>query len=224
MVLALLLVQVVPAAPAIALAEAPIQNKAARALRAEQLRLRKARELRAQRAARAKALRERRSIDRFCEELADFAQDMDRRRLFALWRDVPTTLGKWAEFDDPKKLEAALKRQEVLQVAEVWVRDDGAAAIAVTLGGESRDWTYFTDYCFRADGHLARMESPRDTDLALEERVGQPRKQYFRTTGDPVRATPDKRGRANPDGHPIYMTLSDVPFASMLWRAPQASR
>jgi hypothetical protein len=152
-------------------------------------------------------VRQRQSIDSFCEGLADLTQDRARRRLFALWLGDRARPGqaRWVEYADPEKLEWALKNQQVAQVAELWMRDDGAATVAVTLAGEARDWSAFVDYCFRRDGSLARIEATGE---------GAASTRYFLAAGA---ALTTSRAR-----HPVYSTLSDLPFALLLPIAAQA--
>jgi hypothetical protein len=211
MVLVLLLAQLGPALPSLAeAAELRPPSAAVRARMKRQLRQRKEQ---------AHKLREdQRSIDRFCDRLGDVTQDLARRRLFGLRREVPLTLGTWLEFADAKELETALRRQTITRVAEVWTRGDGATAIAVTVGGPARDWNHFADYCFRADGGLARVQSPLGVESANSEGVERTYRRYFHARGTPlpVATTRDRSARLVVEENPAYRTLADVPFASLL--------
>jgi hypothetical protein len=176
------------------------------------------RQLRQRKAQAHKLLLEQRSIDRFCDHLGVLTQDLSRRRLFGLAREVPLTMGRWTEFADAKELETSLRQRTILRVAEVWTREDGATAISVTAGGPARDWNHFADYCFRSDGGLARVKSPLGAESANSEGVERTYRRYFRARGAalPAPATRERAARLVVQEHPAYRTLADVPFATLL--------
>jgi hypothetical protein len=206
LVLVLLVAQLGPAFPSMVAAAQPHRTRVQR----RQLRQRKAQ---------AHKLRvEQRSIDRFCDRLSIATRDLAHRRLFGLSRDVPLTMGRWLEFADAKQLETALRERTVVRVAEVWTRDDGATAIAVTAGGPARDWNQFADYCFRADGGLARVKSPLGAESANNEGVERTYRRYFRANGAalPAPAARERAARRVVQQHPAYRSLADLPFATLL--------
>jgi hypothetical protein len=167
---------------------------------------------------------EHQSIDGFCDRLAAVTQDLARRRLFGLRREAPLTMGRWLEFADAKELETALRERTIVRVAEVWTRDDGATAIAVTAGGPARDWDRFADYCFRADGVLARVKSPLGAASANNEGVERTHRRYFRAGGTalPAPAPHERAVRLVVEEHPAYRSLADLPFATLLSPANDA--
>jgi hypothetical protein len=163
--------------------------------------------------ARAQARTHARSIDRLCDRLTDLTQDPAQRRLFALW----STGGRasWVEYHEPRTLEWAMQNHQVQEVAELWMRDDGASAVALTRAGADGEWSAFTDYCFRGDGSLARMESPTAT---ADPGAAVRRRRHFTPGGQSL----DESARRG--AFAAYLTLGDLPFATLLRSQAQASR
>jgi hypothetical protein len=173
------------------------------------------------------------AINQFCDGLAPMTKKKERRRQFGLFQKDEEDSGRWVEFKQEAELQAAVKELQVYEVAQVWSREDGALAIWMTLTSGSGDWVHFVEYCFRADGTLARMNSTLNTfnveDADENKEVNgasRKRDRYFDVDGKQVKArtriTDLKTKRPAPtlqimdEEEPIYKTPASLPFHDLL--------
>jgi hypothetical protein len=172
------------------------------------------------------------AIDRFCDGLSPMTKEKARRRLFGLSRE-----GGWVEFKREPDLSAAVRAEHVFEIAQVWPREDGATAVSMRFCSRSGDWCHFVEYCFRADGTLARLNSTLNTFNAVDkdpEKDGngasRQRDRYFDASGKQIkvrkRVLDLKTKRPSPtlqvmDEEPIhkeriYKTAAALPFSALL--------
>jgi hypothetical protein len=170
-------------------------------------------------------------IDRFCDGLVPITKDKTRRLLFGLVQKSDYDKGRWAEFKRESDLNGAVKAGRVYDLAQVWSREDGATAVSIRLSSASGDWFHFVEYCFRADGTLARLNSTLNTFNAVypeKDDVGATRERdrYFDARGKQIKVTKRvldlKTKRPAPtiqfmdDKEPIYKTAAALPFFRLL--------
>jgi hypothetical protein len=126
-----------------------------------------------------------------------------------------------------------VRAEHVFDIAQVWPREDGATAISMSLTSGSGDWFHFVEYCFRADGTLARLNSTLNTFNAVDkdpekdtDGASRQRDRYFDASGKQIkvrkRVLDLKTKRPAPtlqvmdDEEPIYKTAAALPFSALL--------
>lgn len=177
------------------------------------------------------------AIDGFCDDLGGMARMRARRRLFGLLHADAHDRGRWIEFQRGGDLAGAVQSDHLFDIAQVWSRDDGARAVSLKLtrGSGDRARHIFVDYCFRADGTLARMHSTRDIlvtadhDGAKESRgATRERERYFDPTGHETKVgarvldlatklpAPTMEVTDDDGEELIYGTVATLPFYDIL--------
>ncbi len=134
-------------------------------------------------------------INGFCDGLIPMTKKKGSGRLFGLVQKDDYDKGRWAEFRRESDLKAAAEAERVFEVARVWSRPDGATAVSMTLTSGSGDWFHLVEYCFRADGTLARMNSTLNTFNAVDkdpekdvDGASRERERHFDRTGKQIRS------------------------------------
>lgn len=172
------------------------------------------------------------NIDRFCDGLVPMTKK-GSGRLFGLVQKDDYEKGRWSEFMRESDLKAAAEAERVFDVARVWSRADGAIAVTMTLTSGSGDWFHLVEYCFRADGTLARMNSTLNTFNAVDKDpekdvsgASRYRKRHFDGTGKQISVTkrildlqtkrPAPTLQVMDDDEPIYKTANALPFFALL--------
>ncbi len=168
-------------------------------------------------------------IDRSCKAIED-RKDLSVRRFGCVAPD-PMKKGKWREFIDAKSLEKV--ESDVFEVAELRSLPREGSTVGMEITSGSGDWALFVQYCYRADGTLARSFATLNTFLTADdtsEGVSRERTRWFDPKGRQIKVTSAIRGlstkRKQPKrqfmrhDEPIYRKLTVLPFASLLGKAP----
>jgi hypothetical protein len=173
-------------------------------------------------------------IDQFCDGLVPMTKEKKSRRLFGLLQKDERDKGAWTEFKREQDLNAAIEKEWVLDMAQVWSREDGAMAVSMRFTSGSGDWFHFVEYCFRGDGTLARLHSSLNTFNAAYKDPNKEvngaireRERYFDSGGKQIKVT--KRildlhsQRPAPtleimddEKEPIYKAAAALPFHRLL--------
>lgn len=173
------------------------------------------------------------AIDRFCDGLIPMTKQTARRRLFGLFQEGDIGKGRWVEFKREPDLNAAVRAEHVFEIAQVWRREDGATAVSMRLTSRSGDWFHFVEYCFRADGTLARLNSTLNTFNAVDEDpekdvggASRRRDRYFDASGKQIKVRkrvldlqtkrPAPTLQVMDDEEPICETAAALPFSALL--------
>ncbi len=155
------------------------------------------------------------------------------RRLFGSFREGDIGKGRWVEFKREPDLNAAIKADHVFDIAQVWSREDGAIAVSMRLSSGSGDWFHFVEYCFRADGTLARLNSTLNTFNAVDKDpekdvsgASRRRDRYFDASGKQIKVKkrvldlqtkrPAPSLQVMDDEEPIYKTAAALPFSALM--------
>ena len=174
------------------------------------------------------------TINQFCDGLIPMTKAKKRRRLFGLLQKDDRDKGAWIEFRREQDLNAAVEEERVLDMAQVWSREDGATAVSMRFTSGSGDWFHFVEYCFRVDGTLARLHSSLNTFNAVDkdpkkEADGaiRERDRYFDVGGKQLKVTKRvldlQSQRPAPtleimddEKEPIYRLAAALPFHGLL--------
>jgi hypothetical protein len=134
--------------------------------------------------------------------------------------------GKWITFKDDAELKKYSDENGVPNTrARVWSAPDGTTVASMYFQSDTGDWSQAVEYCFRADGTLARTWA---TVSNLVEDVSGRRIAYYAPSGGvvfaTVKATDSAGGRLDdPERleHPIvYPTVPSLPFNAPAGAAP----
>jgi hypothetical protein len=173
------------------------------------------------------------AIDQFCDGLQVMTTEKKGRRLFGVFQEDNYSKGRWVEFKRERDLNAAVKQDHVFDIAQLWSREDGAIAVSMRLSSASADWFHFVEYCFRADGTLARVNSTLNTFNAADKDpekdvsgASRERDRYFDASGAQIKVRrrvldlktkrPAPTLRVMDDAEPIYKTAAALPFHGLL--------
>ena len=161
----------------------------------------------------------------------------ERLKLLGYFQPDPTQGGEWRDFQREKDLQRGAERGEIYSTAEVWKYSDGTLRILETLGSPSGDWLHYLDYCFRADGTLARSISTLNTFNRYNEEhddlgpISRKNDRVFDKCGTQlqVQNAPLVDLKTNLEapahtqimdqGEPLVTHIRDVPFWSLLQQA-----
>jgi hypothetical protein len=162
------------------------------------------------------------SVNTFCDRLAAITNDPQHRRVFAsLSANGEATPWREYDYDD---LQARLQTLGTNQVAEFWLREDGAAFVQTTFTVDTGDWNQDVRYCFQSDGSLARTQFTMNS-FAGDEGMRGFRVRYFASGGRQIFMTSETREIESdekrsenefPEQEPIYRTVSALPFAALM--------
>jgi hypothetical protein len=175
------------------------------------------------------------TISKFCDGLVPMTKINDRRLLLGLLEKSQSDRGRWTEYNQQAKLDAAAEAGHVYDVAQVWSRQDGAIAVSMSLSSGSGDWIQYVEYCFRPDGTLARTHATLNTFNAVSKDefkdvngASRQRDRYFDGSGRQVKVTkrlldlktklPDPTLQFMESDEPIYKTATALPFFDLLKR------
>lgn len=171
------------------------------------------------------------AIDVFCGRLVQ-AKHPTALSLFGFVQPDPRRDGTWKAFPTEAQLKSAVGSGEVFDQAYVWQLHDGVLVL-LALSSASGDWIHYLDYCFRADGTLAKSTSTLNTfNVSHPERdvgpVSKEKTRYFNPSGREVgfssRLLDLKTGRPAPEleknfmdhDEPRIRRLDTLPFSSLL--------
>jgi hypothetical protein len=142
----------------------------------------------------------------------------------------------WDSFSTEAQLKTAVESGEVSDRAYVWKMDDGILVLWVLTsrpGDRSGDWTHYLNYCFRADGTLARSTSRLNTFNLLDGGpVSIERKRYFDVSGRQVgfsglidlttgKPAPELEDMFRDHDEPQVRRIDSLPFSGLLHSAAQ---
>ncbi len=167
-------------------------------------------------------------IDRSCKAIED-RKDLPARLFGYVVPDLMKK-GKWREFPGKKSLEKV--ESDVYEIAEVRRLEQEGTIVGMETMSGGGDWALFVQYCYRADGTLARSIATLNTFLTgddIKEGVSRERTRWFDAKGKQVKVASEIRGlrtkRKQPkrqfmkQDEPIYRTVTALPFASLLGKA-----
>ncbi|HEX4403667.1 MAG TPA: AgmX/PglI C-terminal domain-containing protein [Polyangia bacterium] len=186
-------------------------------------------------AAAATATPETKRIDAQCKAATKL--DEEHRLRFRMFADVSDAVlpaandgsGSWravTKHDDPKA--ASPTGNAPNTVASLWSASDGTTIAQVYFQSDSGDWSQDVEYCFRADGTLARLTGALSNYAADVEGA---RTIHYAPTGDVLSKTGKARALEshkplptldNLDTPPVYPTRASLPFLAPKSRAPAA--
>jgi hypothetical protein len=126
------------------------------------------------------------SIDTFCASL-DKAKHSALPSFYGAVQPDPEREGTWKAFSTKAQLNKAVESGVVFDHAYMWKRREGVLVL-LALTSASGDWIHYMDYCFRADGTLARSTSTLNTfNVYHPDRdvgpVSKEKKRYFDVSG-----------------------------------------
>jgi hypothetical protein len=163
------------------------------------------------------------SIWNYCLNVADYSSSR-QPRLFAKTESNET--GAWDEFSSKAEWEQAGKPQPV---AFAWYKENKVVR-AVFLSKNNGDGGRYAEYCFRADGHLAELQSGADVSAVCDDayfrcQLTLPREWLYLPTGKIVNVIHDdqrplkseKTNLSLSTKPPEYLTIWDLPFAASLF-------
>lgn len=163
------------------------------------------------------------SIRNYCLSVADYS--MSRQpRVFVKTESNETEA--WDEFSSKAEWEQAGKPQPV---AFAWYKENKIVR-AVFLSKNNRDGGRYAEYCYRADGHLAKLQSEADASAVCDHayfrcQLTLPREWFYLPTGKIVTIIHDdqrpfkseKTNLSLSTKPPEYLTIWDLPFAASLF-------
>lgn len=172
------------------------------------------------------------SIDSLCERVLTYAVGKEASpRIFADVSDQANATSKeeWRAFKSKDALDRLAKEQDIYTQAFVW-QHGGATLVSILFTSPSGDWAHYVDYCFRADGSLARITSTLNTFNVNAKNdddspVSRIRTKHFNPAGELLRSRtrvlsikskkPVKVAFMDQD-EPFYRRIRDLPFGALL--------
>ena len=164
------------------------------------------------------------SIRNYCLSVADYS--MSRQPRVFVKTDELNETEAWDEFSSKAEWEQAGKPQPV---AFAWYKENKVVR-AVFLSKNNRDGGRYTEYCYRADGHLAKLQSEADTSAVCDDayfrcQLTLPREWFYLTTGkivniihDDQRPFKSEKTTLSLSSKPTeYLTIWDLPFPASLF-------
>jgi hypothetical protein len=132
----------------------------------------------------------------------------------------------WDEFSSKAEWEQAGKPQPV---AFAWYKENKIVR-AVFLSKNNRDGGRYAEYCYRADGHLAKLQSEADASAVCDDayfrcQLTLPREWFYLPTGkivtiihDDQRPFKSEKTTLSLSSKPTeYLTIWDLPFPASLF-------
>ena len=173
------------------------------------------------------------SIDTFCLPLAKYTERKQSipQILADLSNPEADKAARWRSLKNKADLDRHAKEDNAYTQAFMWTQAGGTAVI-MYFTSPSGDWAEYDNYCYRADGSLARSVSTLNTFNAYSEEddqlvVSRIRTRHFAADGsilkDRTRVVDKKTGRQTKvpfqdQETPIFKSIRDLPFASLLRR------
>ena len=171
------------------------------------------------------------SIDAFCDPLAKHAGHKENApKIFADLSDLEEgSAAQWRALKDRRELDRRAGKDGVYTQAFVW-KQDGGVFVLMFFTSPSGDWAEYGDYCYRADGSLARSVSTLNTFNVDAEKdddapVSRIRTKHFGPDGRVLRSRtrvvntksrkPTKVSFMDRD-ESVFRTIGDLPFAALL--------
>jgi hypothetical protein len=110
------------------------------------------------------------SIDTFCLPLAKYTERKQSipQILADLSNPEADKVARWRSLKNKADLDRHAKEDNAYTQAFVWTQAGGTAVI-MYFTSPSGDWAEYDNYCYRADGSLARSVSPLNTFNAYSE-------------------------------------------------------
>ena len=163
------------------------------------------------------------SITNYCSTVADYSNSR-QPRLFAKSESNETEA--WDEFSRKAEWEQAGKPQPV---AFAWYKENKIVR-AVFLSKNNRDGGRYAEYCYRADGHLAKLQSEGDASAVCDDayfrcQLTLPREWFYLPKGkivilvnDDQRLLKSEKTTLSLSSKPTeYLTIWDLPFPASLF-------
>jgi len=176
------------------------------------------------------------SVDRICDAAWKRARaSQDKAKIFSVIRTrsnpgTPNSANGWHPVASFQELEASVSETaesgEMAVFGQAFVWDLPGHSLVVTMfhTSSSGDWEHFVDYCFRANGTLATVESTLTTFFAANGPVLRIRKHRFDEKGkelwvrtsvyDPKTREPLKNAQFADQDEEIFEARADLPFLS----------
>ena len=171
------------------------------------------------------------AIDTFCAPLEKQAgRKGNAQQIFAdLASYEKDEEARWTVLRDKRELDQYAETDGAYTQAFIWRQAKGTF-VSMFFTSPTGDWVMYGDYCYRADGTLARLVSRLNTFVVQAEKdkdglVSRIRTKYFGSNGHLLQS----RTRVeNPRTHRptkvsftdfedrVFETLSDLPFSSLL--------
>lgn len=171
------------------------------------------------------------SIDAFCRQLEKYTERKESiPQIFADLSNPEADKGaRWSSLKNKAELDRHANEDNAYTQAFVW-KQLGGTAVLMYFTSPSGDWAEYDNYCYRVDGSLARSVSTLNTFNAYSEQdddlvVSRVRTKHFAADGSILRDRTSvlnkKTGRRTKvpfqdQEAPIFKTLRDLPFASLL--------
>jgi hypothetical protein len=136
--------------------------------------------------------------------------------------------GDWHELETEAELHALAAGERPPNTEATVQSARGGTLVSMYFQDSSANWAHVADYCFRADGRLARLRGTFNSFTAAERAPGIRRRRtiYFDARGAILRSTTgafdidtDRRLRAKrftDEEEPLYPSLRALPFSAAL--------
>jgi hypothetical protein len=165
------------------------------------------------------------SITNYCLTVADYSVS-HQPRLFAKTGESNVT-GGWDEFSSKAEWEHAGKPKPV---AFAWYKENKVIRAVFSLKNKSDGGDSYAEYCYRADGHLAKLRSEANASAVCDDayfrcQLTLPREWFYLRSGkiinvihDDQRLLKSEKTNLSLSTKPLeYLTIWDLPFASSLF-------
>jgi hypothetical protein len=136
--------------------------------------------------------------------------------------------GQWREVDTEAELHALAAGERPPNTEAIVSRTRGGTLVSMYFQDASANWAHVVDYCFRAEGPLARLRGTFNSFTAAERGPGIRRRRtiYFDAQGAVLRAhtrvsdidtdRPLREPRFTDEDDPMYPSVRALPFAADL--------
>lgn len=152
-------------------------------------------------------------------------------RVFAVVSDGDELDGEWREFPDAAARDRLSEARPLHALLDVCRAMSGFRYVSTRHTSRSGDWYHYVDYCYRADGSLAWMESDLRTFYGNVRRV---RVRRFDVRGQVVASVlrvfdlitdePADAASFSDRDDPIHRTFTELPVARLLDAAYTSSK
>jgi len=165
------------------------------------------------------------SIAKYCVTVVDYSMS-HQPRLFAKTRESNGT-GDWDEFSSKAEWERAGKPTPV---AFAWYKENRIIRAVFPLKNNDDGGDRYADYCYRADGHLAELQSGVEASAVCDDayfrcQLTLPRDWFYLPRGKIINVIRDDQRPLKSEKTilslspkpPEYLTIWTLPFASSLF-------
>jgi hypothetical protein len=165
------------------------------------------------------------SITNYCSTVADYSISR-QPRLFAKTGESNET-GAWDEFSTKAEWERAGKPKPA---AFAWYKESKIVRAVFSFKNSSDGGDRYADYCFRADGHLAKLRSGVEASAVCDDayfrcHLTLPTERFYLPSGEIINVIQDDRRLLKSERTnvslsakpPEYLTIWKLPFAGSLF-------